>query len=76
MMMTKPCNKQVDVYSYGVLLWELMTYCKPWDSLADNAQILSAITKGEVCARYLHSCALLIVECFSVLKYQSQRVIV
>ena len=46
-MMKKPASKPCDVYSYGVLLWELVTHDQPFK---DHPPLLtpSEVVKGEV----------------------------
>ena len=40
-------NLSCDVYSYGVVLWEMLTHMEPYADL-DNLQILFAVSAGEV----------------------------
>jgi len=36
-------SEKVDVFSYGVLLWECFTGCVPWDELSTPMQVIFAV---------------------------------
>ncbi|KAL7123748.1 hypothetical protein ABFS83_14G003600 [Erythranthe nasuta] len=38
----EPSNEKADVYSYGVVLWELVTHKIPWDNL-NSMQVIGAV---------------------------------
>ncbi|KAL3829328.1 hypothetical protein ACJIZ3_018130 [Penstemon smallii] len=38
----EPSDEKADVYSYGVILWELVTHKIPWDSL-NSMQVIGAV---------------------------------
>lgn len=42
MLRSEPSNEKSDVYSYGVVLWELVTQKIPWDTL-NPIQIIAAV---------------------------------
>jgi len=46
-MNNEPVTKQSDVYSYGILLWELMTHKVPFSDLSGPA-VISKVLKGKV----------------------------
>lgn len=38
-----------DVYSYGIVLWEMVTHMKPFGDCNNPQQILFSIINGKVC---------------------------
>jgi len=46
----EPSNEKSDIYSFGVIMWEIATLQQPWGNL-NPAQVccLPAIPKIEVC---------------------------
>ena len=46
-MKNEPVTKESDVYSYGVLLWELMTHKVPFSDLPGPA-VMSKVLAGQV----------------------------
>ena len=46
-MDNEPVTKQSDVYSYGILLWELMTHKVPFSDLSGPA-VISKVLEGKV----------------------------
>ena len=46
-MKNEPVTKQSDVYSYGVVLWELMTHKVPFPDLTGPA-VMSEVLAGQV----------------------------
>ncbi|XP_065190007.1 uncharacterized protein LOC135820883 [Sycon ciliatum] len=40
-------NQCTDVYSYGVVLWEILTHIKPYDEIGDEDAVMSGIKHGQ-----------------------------
>lgn len=64
-----PYNEKCDIYSYGVVLWELATLCKPWEEEEySSAQIVGVVGYGnarlDIPEDLLPSVAQLIDDCF------------
>ena len=57
-MMKKPAFKTCDVYSYGILLWELATHDQPFKDLASVFLIPHEVLSGKV-RMYIQSCTFL-----------------
>ena len=47
-MMKKPASKMCDVYSYGILLWEMTTHDQPFNKLASTLLIPHEVLSGQV----------------------------
>ena len=39
----KPISKQCDVYSYGIVVWELLTHKIPFEDVTDLLQIYQRV---------------------------------
>ena len=46
--MKKPVSKMCDVYSYGILLWELITHDQPFKELTSVFLIPHEVLNGKV----------------------------
>ena len=54
MIKQEPYDKACDLFSYGTVLWELVTHKVPFEELQGAFQIMTAVTSGNV--RLLKSC--------------------
>ena len=43
----KPISKQCDVYSYGIVVWELLTHKIPFEDVTDLLQIYQRVAVGK-----------------------------
>uniref|UniRef100_A0A182SF36 Protein kinase domain-containing protein n=1 Tax=Anopheles maculatus TaxID=74869 RepID=A0A182SF36_9DIPT len=63
-----PCNEKVDIWSYGVVLWELLTGEVPYKNV-DSSQIIYGVGSNSLCLPIPESCPegfkLLIKQCWS-----------
>jgi len=48
MMKRDPVSKACDVYSYGILVWELVTMEKPFPHVIHPFMLLPKVLNGEV----------------------------
>ena len=48
MMKRDPVSKACDVYSYGILCWELLSQEKPFSHVIPQYMVLFEVLKGEV----------------------------
>jgi len=48
MMKRDPVSKACDVYSYGILCWELLSQQKPFSHVNPQYMVLFEVLKGEV----------------------------
>ena len=47
-MKRDPVSKACDVYSYGILVWELVTLQKPFSHVIPEYMVLYEVLNGEV----------------------------
>ncbi len=45
--MNKPYTTKADVYSYGIVLWEIVTRHKPYEGIAGPMVVYRVVTLGE-----------------------------
>lgn len=68
MIRNEPCNEKVDVWSYGVVLWELLTREPPYKD-ADSTQIIYGVGNDSLRLPIPSACPegfkLLIAQCWS-----------
>jgi len=48
MMRRDPVSKACDVYSYGILIWELVTQEKPFSHIVPQYMVFFEVLKGDV----------------------------
>ncbi|OWA54390.1 putative Mitogen-activated protein kinase kinase kinase 7 [Hypsibius exemplaris] len=40
-------SSECDVYSFGIIMWEVMTRSKPFDGMTDERKLMSAVIRGQ-----------------------------
>lgn len=57
-LMGRPLSEKADVYSFGIVLWELFTYKEPFDSHDNYERFVEAVCTHQGMARVIPANAL------------------